>query len=282
MNSFLVDEKGKISSYSEFKRKVDVVHNKYNRNYLQAEYQTAKRSAQAVRQWKGFEDNQDLFPNLKYMTVDDDNVRLDHEKLHGVIKPVNDPFWDIHYPPNGWRCRCYVKPTTEVADAENKTIKVEESFNHNVGKTNQLFMEKKHPYFVIPKSDKKEVETKINGLLAIHSAKEVIKFAKVRIAGNTYKTSDNITFTISNKDVKTIVNKAHKDRVGRNNLFFNLKETLKNATFIKSKKEGKNREKYVKWFYYKVENESEKYYLNVVLMKDGRYKLHAITDKLIK
>jgi len=75
MNSFLVDEKGKIRSYSEFKRKVDVVHKKYNRNYLQAEYQTGKRSAQASRQWKGFEDNQDLFPNLKYMPVADDKVR---------------------------------------------------------------------------------------------------------------------------------------------------------------------------------------------------------------
>lgn len=282
MNSFLVDENGKIRSYSSFKRKVDVVHKKYNRNYLQAEYQTAKRSAQAVRQWKGFEDNQDLFPNLKYMTVDDDKVRLDHEKLHGVIKAVNDPFWDTHYPPNGWRCRCYVKPTTEAVSEKAPKITVEESFNHNVGKTNELFMEKKHPYFVIPKSDKKEVATKINGLLANHSAKEVLKFAKARIVGNSFKTSDNLEFTISNTDMKTIVNKAHKDRVGRNNLFYNLKETLKDAKLIKSKAEGKNRAKYVKWFYYKVSNSDQNYYLNVVLMNDGRYKLHAITDTLIK
>jgi SPP1 gp7 family putative phage head morphogenesis protein len=282
MNSLLVDEKGKIRSYSDFKRKVDTVHKKYNRNHLQAEYQTAKRSAQASRQWKGFEKNQDLFPNLKYMTIADDKVRLDHEKLHGVIKAVNDPFWDTHYPPNGWRCRCYVKPTTETESGDVPAIKVEESFNHNVGKTNELFMEKKHPYFVIPKSDKKEVDTKINGLLANHSAKEILKFAKARIVGNKYKTSDNLEFTISNSDMKTVVNKAHADRIGRNNLFYNLKETLKNAKQISTKAEGKGREKYVKWFYYEVTDSDQKYYLNVVLMQDGRYKLHAITDTLIK
>lgn len=282
MNSFLVDQNGKIRSYNDFKKNVDKVHQKYNKNYLQAEYQTAKRAAQASRQWKGFEQNKDLFPNLKYMTIDDDKVRLDHEKLHGVIKPVNDPFWDTHYPPNGWRCRCYVKPTNEAVTDKVPNIPVEESFNHNVGKSNELFMEKKHPYFVIPKSDKKEVETKINGLLAIHSSKEILKFAKNKIVGNTYKTSDKISFIISNSDMKTIVNKAHKDRVGRNNLFYDLKSTLKNAKLMKSKKESKGREKYVKWFYYKVKNYNQKYYLNVVLMKDGTYKLHAITDTLIK
>lgn len=157
MNSFLVDEKGKMRSYSEFKRKVDVVHKNYNKNYLEAEYQTSRRSAQAVRQWKDIEENADLFPNLKYMTIADDKVRQDHEKLHGIIKPVNDPFWDTHYPPNGFRCRCYVKPTTDAADTKKVTTQPDKGFAQNVGKTNQVF-DKNHPYFSYPKEAKKNIE----------------------------------------------------------------------------------------------------------------------------
>lgn len=158
MNSFLVDEKGKIRSYSEFKRKVDAVHQNYNRNYLQAEYQTSKRAAQSVRQWKEFEANKDLFPNLKYMTVGDDRVRHDHEKLHGIIKPVDHPFWNTHNPPNGWRCRCYLVPTTEKETTEKTAIEPDKGFAFNPGKINKLFDENNHPYFVFPAGDAKAVK----------------------------------------------------------------------------------------------------------------------------
>jgi SPP1 gp7 family putative phage head morphogenesis protein len=156
MNSFLVDEKGKIRNYSAFKRKVDVVHKNYNKNYLQAEYQTSKRSAQASRKWKGFEENADLFPNLQYMTVGDSKVREDHNQLNGIIKPVNDPFWDTHYPPNGFRCRCYAKPTTAAADTRKTATKPDKGFGNNVGKSNEIFKDE-HPYFTMPKTAKKNV-----------------------------------------------------------------------------------------------------------------------------
>jgi SPP1 gp7 family putative phage head morphogenesis protein len=177
MNHFLVDEKGKIRSYSEFKRKVDVVHKKYNRNYLQAEYQTAKRSAQASRQWKGFEANKELFPNLKYMTIADDKVREDHTKLHGVIKAVNDPFWDTHYPPNGWRCRCYVKPTTEAATNQKTTTQPDKGFGLNVGKTNEVFNQE-HPYFTFPAGDNKNV------VKAFENFKLLASYGKARYLAN--------------------------------------------------------------------------------------------------
>lgn len=180
MNSFLVDEKGKIRPFNEFKRKVDVVHKKYNNNYLQAEFQTAKRSAQASRQWKGFETNKDLFPNLKYMTVDDDKVRLNHQDLHGIIKPVDDPFWNTHYPPNGWRCRCYVKPTSEAATKSKISIQPDKGFGLNVGKTNSVF-NNEHPYFTYPAGDEKE------SLAAFENFKLLASYGKARYVAKKAK-----------------------------------------------------------------------------------------------
>lgn len=31
-----------------------------------------------------------------------------HESWDGLILPPDHPFWQTHYPPNGWGCRCYV------------------------------------------------------------------------------------------------------------------------------------------------------------------------------
>ncbi len=169
MNSHLVDKSGKIRSFSAFKRKVEAVHQNYNKNYLQAEYQTAKRSAQAARQWKGYEANQDLFPNLKYMTVGDDKVRHDHAALHGIVKPVNDDFWNTHYPPNGWRCRCYVKPTAEKSTSKEAPIAPDKGFEMNVGKTHQVFDENSHPYFTFPKKEVSSIKQAFENFKAIAS-----------------------------------------------------------------------------------------------------------------
>lgn len=154
-NAMLVDENGKIRSFTDFRRKVMVVHETYNQNYLQAEYQTAKRSSQAAKQWQAFVKDADLFPNLEYRTVGDERVRDEHEKLEGVIKPINDKFWDTHYPPNGWRCRCSVRQSDAPATKGTPKVTVERGFENNVGKSGKVFNPDGHPYFAM---DKKQLD----------------------------------------------------------------------------------------------------------------------------
>jgi SPP1 gp7 family putative phage head morphogenesis protein len=208
MNSNLVDENGKIRSYSEFKRKVDVVHEKYNKNYLQAEYQTAKRSAQASRQWKGYEENADLFPNLKYMTVGDERVREDHKSLNGIIKPVNDPFWDTHYPPNGWRCRCYVKPTSEASTNQKTATQPDKGFSLNVGKSNKVFNQE-HPYFTFPAGDEKNVIT------AFENFKLLASYGKPRYLAEK-----------ANVYVSPFADASRKELIGNYKVAIKIAETL--------------------------------------------------------
>ncbi len=67
---------------------------------------------------------ENLFKYWEYKTVDDDRVREEHEKLHGVILRADDKRWDKIYPPNGWKCRCYIVPRMEY---EVTDVKIKES-----------------------------------------------------------------------------------------------------------------------------------------------------------
>lgn len=140
-----------IRPFNDFKTEVEKINAKYNRSYLETEYTTARNAAEHARKWQDYQSDKDLFPNLKYMTVQDDRVRDEHAVLHGVIKPLDDPFWSLYYPPNGWNCRCYTVQSAEPVSKgkfEDKTVP--KQFLGNVGKDNIIFS-KDQTYFQIAK-----------------------------------------------------------------------------------------------------------------------------------
>lgn len=38
------------------------------------------------------------------------NPRPEHESWHGLVLRHDDPWWNTHFPPNGWYCSCGVRP----------------------------------------------------------------------------------------------------------------------------------------------------------------------------
>ena len=82
--------------------------------YGAARYRQQKATAEALPYWQ-------------YLTVGDDNVRDSHAALDGLVLPADDPFWDTHYPPWDFNCRCVVAAVTreeagrmEEADADKE------------------------------------------------------------------------------------------------------------------------------------------------------------------
>lgn len=154
LNKLLLDDKGKLIPFNEFKKNVQAfreaamkVVQKYNENWLYSEYQTAVLQSQHAANWKRFEKDKDIFPNLKYRTAKDDQVRHSHAKFDGVVKPINDKFWDTYSPQNDWGCRCYLEQTEEKATKEAISMfTVPDDFKNNTGKTGQIYNDK-HPYF---------------------------------------------------------------------------------------------------------------------------------------
>ena len=103
----LLDENGNRKPFERFLNDVRKIDKTYNKNYLQAEYQFIHSSAIMAAKWEEFSKTGDRYL-LRYRTVGDNRVRPAHAALHGVTLPMSDPFWEQHYPPNGWRCRCDV------------------------------------------------------------------------------------------------------------------------------------------------------------------------------
>ena len=50
---------------------------------------------------------------LMYQDFGDGNVRPQHHDWNGTIRLFDDPWWDTHYPPNDWGCRCNARSMTE-------------------------------------------------------------------------------------------------------------------------------------------------------------------------
>lgn len=71
-------------------------------------YDTNTRQAAAAGQWERIQRTKKTHPYLRYITKRDDRVRPLHASWDNVTLPVDDAFWQTHYPPNGWRCRCRV------------------------------------------------------------------------------------------------------------------------------------------------------------------------------
>jgi hypothetical protein len=53
--------------------------------------------------------------------MDDGKERMEHKALNGKVLPWDDPFWDTHYPPWDWGCRCMVIKMTK-SQGEEKGI----------------------------------------------------------------------------------------------------------------------------------------------------------------
>lgn len=77
---------------------------------LRTIYETNLRTSYMAGRWQRIEQSKAVMPFIRYVSVMDGREREQHHAWHGTILPVDDPWWDTHFPPCGWGCRCDGQP----------------------------------------------------------------------------------------------------------------------------------------------------------------------------
>lgn len=80
---------------------------------LRTIYDTNLRVSRAAGRWARIQALKGDRPFLRYTAVLDARTRPLHRAWHGTILPVDDEWWDTHYPPCGWYCRCTVRQLSQ-------------------------------------------------------------------------------------------------------------------------------------------------------------------------
>ncbi len=156
MANFILDDKGFIRSFNDFKKDVKPIFDKYNDTWFKAEFDTIVAQGQAASQWVDIQNNKETLPLLEYQTADDEKVRPQHAAWDDIVRTVDDPFWNRHFPPNGFNCRCIVKQLSEgtvTSIASVDKLPSDDIFALNFGKDEFVFKTTgagPHPYFKAP------------------------------------------------------------------------------------------------------------------------------------
>jgi hypothetical protein len=66
-------------------------------------------SARSAGQWERVQRSKKALPYILYVRTTSGDPRPEHLSWVGIILPVDHPFWQTHWPPNGWLCKCQVR-----------------------------------------------------------------------------------------------------------------------------------------------------------------------------
>lgn len=77
---------------------------RFDNRRLELIFDVNLRQSHAAGRWARIQRSR--MPYVVYRTMRDERVRLTHKPWDNVVLPKDHPWWDTHFPPCGWRCRC--------------------------------------------------------------------------------------------------------------------------------------------------------------------------------
>lgn len=109
------------TTIEEFRKDFDRIVEEYGWDYnggrnwrSRVIFDTNVSTSYAAGRWEQIQQVKQQRPYLRYVHLEGQpHPRPEHAAWHNTILPVDDPWWQTHYPPNGWFCHCTVESLSE-------------------------------------------------------------------------------------------------------------------------------------------------------------------------
>lgn len=80
---------------------------------LKTIYDTNLRTAHCEAQWDRIQEGKEDLPFLMYDHLDQKHPRPEHKDWDGKVLPVDDPWWQSHFPVRAYNCKCRAIPMNQ-------------------------------------------------------------------------------------------------------------------------------------------------------------------------
>lgn len=80
---------------------------------LKTIYDANLRTSRAAGQWERVQRTKEALPYLRYGLGPSEKHRIEHAEWSGITLPVDHPWWNTHYPPKGWGCKCRARQVSQ-------------------------------------------------------------------------------------------------------------------------------------------------------------------------
>ena len=292
----LYDDNGTLKPFEQWAKDVEPMLDHHVNHWLRTEYNTAVTRAQQAADWKRFEENADIMPNLTWIPSTSAQPGADHKIYWGVTLPIDHPFWNSHRPGDRWGCKCSLEntdeePTSIPNDPNPKQNRPADGLDNNPGKDGKLFSDS-HPYIAkASKQAKKAVEKyrseKVDFSKPIKVEHEEIDIAErrkeIRHEASVLKgeTAFNKQFgkdiAITGRCIKEWLNQPHKHYASKNEVLLDIKSVLAKSQYMGHGKDKHDPTAKVHLFEIKIEGENS--WVVVRELLDGTVNLHSISDR---
>lgn len=297
--SRLLDEEGKLKTFERFAYDVRaLVAPTHLMSWLQTEYSTAVIRARQAADWRRFEANRDVLPNLKWIKSTSLHPGEDHQVFWDTVRPIDDPFWDKHRPGDRWNCKCSLEATDEPATVDScvrKSTPQDEpslGLENNPGKDAQLFSDT-HPYVQNGYEGAKEAVREFidKQMLTFDSQtfkeevkqqrSEVREWAKENLIGKTaHVPGMGAPVSFTSTGIKEALNQPHKHILEKNEAVRDIERLLKKAKLVLTRDDDKGNQMVKRYHYYQIEIANEPSFAVIRELTTGELVFYSIVEKL--
>lgn len=297
--SQLLDEEGKLKTFERFAYDVrTLVAPTHLKSWLQTEYSTAIIRARQAADWRRFEANRDVLPNLKWIKSTSLHPGEDHQVFWDTVRPIDDPFWDKHRPGDRWNCKCSLEATDEPVTVDSRVRKSTPQdepslgLENNPGKDAQLFSDT-HPYVQNGYEGAKEAVREFidKQMLAFDSRtfkeevkqqrSEVREWAKENLIGKTAHVPGMGTpVSFTSTGIKEALNQPHKHILEKNEAVRDIAKLLKTAKYVRTDPDIKGNQMVKSYHYFEIEIANEPSFAVIRELSTGELVFYSIVEKL--